>query len=107
MENVSNRLEEVVSYIKNTEEYQRCMEIKTKMDSNQDIHHLVNEVKKYQKKYVQSNYDSSIKEKLDSLNQQLEEIPIYHSYIEELEKVNEMINYVRDSLNDYFTELFQ
>ena len=56
--------------------------------------------------YVRSNYDSEVKKELDALEERLEEIPIYVIYLENLMKVNEMIDMVRDSLNDYFCELF-
>ena len=33
-------------------------------------------------------------------------IPIYNVYMKKLNKVNEMIDYVQDELNDYFYKLF-
>ena len=105
MENVYNALEEVITTIKNTKEYQNCLSMKEKMNTNEEIRNLIEEIKKVQKKYIQSNYDVSIKEQLDTLEKQLNEIPIYVSYIENLTKVNEMIEYVKDSLNEYMNDL--
>ena len=79
--------------------------LKEQMNDHTEILSLVKEIKKYQKKYVQSNYDSKIQEKLTDLEKQLEEIPLYVVYMQNLTKVNEMIDYVRDNLNDYFEEL--
>jgi len=107
MENVSRSLEDIVSYIKNTDEYKKCLVLKEKMSSNEEIQSLIKEVKDTQKKYVRNHYDSQLKEQLDSLEKRLGEIPIYVVYLENLSKVNEMISYVKDSLNDYFTDLFQ
>ena len=75
------------------------------MDQNQELMEMIQKVKVLQKKYVRSNYNSSIKDELDQLEAQLNEIPIYVVYLQNLEIVNEKIDYVKDSLNDYFYQL--
>ena len=42
---------------------------------------------------------------LDEVKNKLNEIPIYVIYNQNLEKVNEMINLVKDELNTYFDNL--
>lgn len=105
MENLYKVLDEVILCIKESKEYEMCISLKEKMENNEEINKLVNEVKELQKKYVKSNYDEKIKKELDLTNQRLEEIPIYNIYLSNLEKVNEKIDYVKDSLNDYFYKL--
>ena len=39
-------------------------------------------------------------------NEELFNIPIYKIYLDNLEVVNQKIDYVKDSLNDYFYKLF-
>ena len=104
MEEFYNNLDSVVSTIKDSKEYKKCIKLKKEMDSNEEITSIVKEIKKLQKKYINTN-DSNIKKELDELENKLEEIPIYHIYLENLEKVNYMINYVKDELNDYFDKL--
>lgn len=105
--NIMNKeLDELVSYIKNTSSYKNCISIKKKMDKNEEICSLIEEIKSLQKKYVKSNYDDSIKEKLDKLESKLNSIPIYVEYNNNLEEVNKMIDLIKDELNDYFTDLF-
>lgn len=104
MEEFYNNLDSVVSTIKDSKEYKKCIKLKKEMDSNEEIASIVKEIKKLQKKYINTN-DSSVKRELDELENKLEEIPIYHIYLENLEKVNYMINYVKDELNDYFDKL--
>ena len=106
MENFYNNLDELINYIKSTKEYEKCIELKNKMMSNSDINKLMNDIRTIQKKYIRSNYDSSVKEELDKLNEELNNIPIYIIYCENLKAVNEMINYVNDELSDYFYEIF-
>ncbi len=105
MESVNKSLKEVIDCIKNSKEYKNCILLKEKMDSNEDILQLIKEVKEYQKKYVKSYYDESIKKELEKLINQLSDIPIYSAYMQNLEIINEKIDYVRDELNDYFFHL--
>ena len=104
MEKLNKSLDEVVDCIKNSKEYKKCIGLKEKMDSNEEVNSLVKEIKTKQKEYIKSN-DPNILSELKSLENSLNSIPIYHVYTINLEKVNEMINYVKDELNDYFQEL--
>jgi len=104
MEKLNRSLDEVVNCIKNSKEYKKCIELKEKMKSNDEINSLVKEIKLKQKKYIRSN-DSNIFSELNELEERLNSIPIYNVYTKNLEKVNEYINYVKDELNDYFIEL--
>ena len=104
MEEVTKALGEVVSCIKESKEYQNCITLKKQMDENEEIKELVKKVKEYQKKYIR-NQDENIKKELDILEKQLEEIPLYTVYLQNLEVINEKIEYVKDSLNDYFDQL--
>ena len=107
MENISNSVNDLVSYIKSTKEYQTCISLKNKMKNNSEITTLIENIKNTQKKYIRSGYKDDIKEELDQLNNQLNAIPIYSVYLENLDRVNEMIGYVKDRLNQYFMDLYQ
>ena len=104
MEKLNKSLDEVVLCIKNSKEYKKCIKLKEQMKSNDEINSLVKEIKLKQKKYIRSN-DSNILSELNELEERLNCIPVYHIYTENLEKVNNMINYVKDELNEYFDNL--
>lgn len=106
MENLYKKLDDVILCIKESIEYKNVIDIKKKMDSNEELKKKINDIKLLQKKYVKSNYDSSVKKYLDKLNNELLEVPIYRIYLDNLSVVNEKIEYVKDSLNDYFYNLF-
>lgn len=106
MENLYKKLDDVILCIKESNEYKNVIDIKKKMDSNEELKKKINDIKLLQKKYVKSNYDSSVKKDLDKLNDELLEVPIYRIYLDNLSVVNEEIEYVKDSLNDYFYNLF-
>ena len=74
-------------------------------EENQNLMNLIDKLKDVQKKYVKSNYDKSIKDELDLLEEKLQQVPIYVSYMAHLEKVNDMLSYVEDDLNQFFYQL--
>ena len=105
MENVYKAIDEVILCIKESDDYKKCLDLKEKINSNQDVKDLIERLKSLQKKYIKSNYDSTVKEELDKCREELFNIPIYNIYIDSLEKVNQKIDYVRDTLNSYFEKL--
>lgn len=98
---LNKELEEVINTIINSDDYKSCIQLKEKMSANKEICGLVDKIKVLQKKYVRENGEEVLEE-LKLLEERLNEIPIYVIYMQHLEKVNEMINYVKDELNDYF-----
>lgn len=105
MEKLFKKLDEIIFCITDSEEYKNCIRIQEQMNSNKELVSLIKKVKLLQKKYINSNYDSIIKKELDDLNDKLINIPIYNIYLSNLEKVNFKIEYIKDSLNDYFYKL--
>lgn len=98
---LNKELDEVINTIINSDDYKSCIQLKEKMSTNKEICELVEKIKILQKKYVRENGEEVLEE-LKLLEERLNEIPIYVIYMQHLEKVNEMINYVKDELNDYF-----
>ena len=107
MEEVKNSLEEVISCIKDSNEYKTCMHLKKQMSENMEICDKIESVKKIQKQIVKNDKDLELQKKLELLISELNEIPLYVVYNQNLELVNNMIDYVRDSLNDYFESIFE
>lgn len=105
MENVYKALDDVINTIIESDDYKKCISYKEQMSSNSEIVELIKKVKELQKKYIRSGYDKEIKSQLDSIEEELNNIPIYREYNSSLINVNEMINYVKDSFNDYFNKL--
>ena len=94
-------LNKIIDYITNSSEYKKCISLKEKMSNNSKLMDKINKVKELQKEYIKSN-DLSIKKELDLLIDELNDEPLYYNYMNNLEKVNEMISFVNDELNDYF-----
>ena len=101
---LNKALDELIDVIKDSNDYKKCIEIKEKLGKNENVERLVNEIKEYQKRYVREN-DEDILKIINSKTKELESIPIYNIYLSHLEKVNEMIDIVKDELNKYFDHL--
>lgn len=99
---LNKAIDDVISVIVNNKDYQQCLQLKDKMKKNQELMKLIEDLKKAQKEYVKSGIG---KEKIDSLEEELYQFPIYVVYMEHLEKVNDMLSYVEEDLNDYFYQL--
>lgn len=102
---LNRALDEVISVITSSRDYRICIELQEKMKKNQNLMDLIDKLKEAQKRYVKSNYDKSIKGELDLLEEKLQQIPIYVSYMMHLVKVNDMLSYVEDDLNQFFYQL--
>ena len=66
---------------------------------------LIEEVKSLQKKYIKNSYDEKVKEELNKKINKLNKDNDYLTYNYYLEKVNEMIDLVKNELNDYFENM--
>ncbi|MBQ3468740.1 MAG: YlbF family regulator [Bacilli bacterium] len=100
---IDKSLEEVINYIKSKKEYQKCIDLKKKMNDNKELIKLINDIKKKQKEYINSGNDENIEKELDSLNKELDKYPIYIEYNNSLKEINEDIEILKERLNDYFT----
>ena len=101
---LSKKLDDIVDYIVDSKEYKECIKYKEEMDKDESINITIKEIKKLQKQYINSN-DKDIKNNLDNKIDELNNNILYNKYNQNLEVVNNMINYVKEELNDYFDKL--
>ena len=96
---IKEEIDEITNYICEQDEYKKCIELKKKMDKNKRIKELIDKIKILQKESIKEGIKN---EELKHLEEELNSIPIYVDYNNNLKVVNEMLNYVNDTLNDYF-----
>lgn len=100
---LNKAVEEVISVIQKSDDYQKCLELKEKMSQNKELMHLIENIKEAQKRYIKNG--SQDKKEIQVLEEKLSNYPIYVLYQQHLEKINSMISYVQDDLNEFFTQL--
>ena len=107
MENLLNKVDDLVSTIKDSKEYKHYLELEDKISNNEEILSLINEVKSIEKKIVngksKDNTDK-LKKELDLLINKLNEYPLYVEYIELQEEFNNLFGTIKDKLNKYFED---
>lgn len=99
---LNKALGDVIAVITNSDDYQQCLQLKNKMKKNQELMELIENLKTAQKEYVKNGVG---KEKIAFLEEKLYQYPIYLVYMEHLGKVNDMLSYVEEDLNDFFNQL--
>ncbi len=100
---LNKAVEEVISVIQKSDDYQKCLELKEKMSQNKELMQLIENIKEAQKRYIKNG--SQDKKEIQVLEEKLSNYPIYVLYQQHLEKINSMISYVQDDLNEFFTQL--
>lgn len=104
---LTTSLDELIEVVTRSKEYKNCLELKKKMQKNLELIDLIEKLKSKQKQYVKSFFqDEKIKEELNELEEKINSIPLYITYNQNLEAINEMITTITEELNEYFKEKF-
>ena len=103
---ILEKVDEIITFIKETSEYKDYLLLKEKLDSNDKVKSLVSEVKKTQQELVKAEaYKQDIKEleeKYNNLLIELNRIPLYKDYSDSVSKLNEMYSSIKERLDSYF-----
>lgn len=106
---VLTKLDELISLIKNTPNYKRYEELKSKMSNNEDIMDLVKSIKKLEQSIVKKEYNKldtkKDEDKLENLKNKLKEFPDYLEYTYLQEDLNNDFQNIKkiieDSINNF------
>lgn len=101
-QNLLVKLDDLISYIKESKEYQLCLEAKEKMKGNEELMKQIDEVKALQKKYIRSSESEEVKKELDEKMEILNEVPIFVTYNVNLEIVNRKLQIIKEEFDQYF-----
>lgn len=107
MENLLNKIDDLVNTIKDSNEYKRYLELENKISNNNEIMTLINDVKNKEKAIVNSKSKEEsilLQKELDDLLSKLNEYPLYNEYIELQEELNNLFGTIKDKLNNYFED---
>lgn len=96
---ILNKVDEIIETIENSDEYQKYLDLKKKIDNNMELKKLINEVKVLQKDVV---HHVKTKVELDKKMNELNTHPLYIEYINTLDEINNTFSIIESSLNNYF-----
>ncbi len=102
-------IDEIISIIKNSNEYKNYIEVSNKLQQNKDIMTLIDEVKFLQKELVKKKNKGinikNIENEIDNKVKLLEEYPIYLEYLYLQEDLNNSINLIKSSIENYIDSI--
>ena len=106
---LNEKIDEMISIIKSSDEYKKYMEISSKMEQDEEIMTLIREIKELQKKIVKEesfgNDISTLDEDINKKIKLLEEYPIYLDYIYLQEDLNNTMQMIKESIEKYLYDL--
>lgn len=108
-DNLLNCIDEVISIIENSDEYQKYQTISKKMNNNSEVMNLISSIKILQQHLVKEqslgNNISEIDEEINKKLKLLEEYPIYLEYTYLQEDLNNSILLVKEKIENYINNL--
>lgn len=108
---ILDNVDSLVDKIKNSEEYKDYEYLYNKLSNNKKATNLIKEIKVKQKqlvrKKVNGNDISSLDKEINDLLIALESIPLYVDFINKQEELNKKFIYIKENLDNYFTDLFK
>lgn len=100
---ILDKVDEIIDVIKSSPNYQKYLLLQEKMNNNQELISLINEVKNLQKMIVNGkNSELELKEKIHLL----ENNPLYREYNNTISEINREFAIVENTLNNYFFKKF-
>lgn len=108
--NILEKVDDIVTTIKESKEYQDYMFLSNKLAKNDKCNNLIKEIKFMQKEIVKKESlgeDSSEMEvKFANLVTQLNAIPLYNEFISKQQELNYIYQTIKEELDNYFNDLF-
>ena len=96
---ILDKVDEIISTIENSENYQKYLNLKEKLAQNEEIKLLINEIKLLQKD-VTHHLDK--KNELNEKLKILESYPLYREYSNTLYELNNTYTIIENKINKYF-----
>ena len=106
---VLKKIDEIVSYIKDTDEYIRFSKIEEQMKNNLEIMNKIDRVKSIQKEIVKFEVDkkdvSNLEKEIEEILLDLNSYPIYQEYSYLLEDLNNMFQEIKFMIENYLNNI--
>ena len=105
---ILKKIDELISLIKKTDDYQRYLFLKEEMKKNDTLMGLIIQIKKEEQIRIKKEYNhediTENNEIVDKLNNELLGYPIYQEYLYLQEDINNELQNIRKILEDSFNK---
>lgn len=109
MNDILDKVDELIEYIKTSDLYKKYQLIETQMNNNDYITQLILEIKKLQKQAVKAQFNNNpnvkeLDEKINENIQKLNAIPLYSEYINTKEELNNIFLNIKNTIEIYINK---
>lgn len=106
MNDIQYKIDKLFDELEETILYKDYVKIKKQLQEDKDINNLIDEIRKYQK-IATNNKDKSVENKIKELYEKLESYPIYHSYLNIKEELENELYIIKENFELYFKKLLE
>lgn len=104
MNDIEEKIDELFDDFENSKLYKDYLKVQDKMSKDKEIISIINEIKKFQK-ISANNKDKSVELKINDLYKKLESYPIYQSYLNFHDEIEEELFMIKEVFDKYFNYL--
>ncbi len=103
---ILEKVDALIDCIMRSDMYQQHLLIRKKLEQNPSLMKKIEDIKALEKTYVRSHFtEEDVKKKIDQQMDELKQIPLYKSYEQSLEEINDLLTMLNQGLNDTFDDL--
>ena len=104
MNNIKKQIDELFDEIKESLIYQNYISSKKQLNENEEIKEIITKIKEYQVK-ITNNYSDELELEIKKLYNQLNSYPLYQSYLEYKEELNNELSNLIKEFNLYLKDM--
>lgn len=106
MNDIQYKIDELFDELEETKLYKDYIKIKKQLHDDKDISKLIDEIKRFQK-IATNNKDESVENKIKELYKKLESYPIYQTYLNIKEELEDELYIIKENFELYFKKLLK
>ena len=106
MNNIEKEIDKLFDDIETSELYKNYKKIKKQINNNTELKELLEKIKRLQKIVVNTK-DKNVDIELKKLYEELDNYPLYQSYLSIKEELEEELQNISFTLNDYFKSILE
>ena len=98
-EEILNKVDEIIQEIEDSDNYKKYLKLKEEINNNKELVLLINKVRQLNKDFTHKLVK---KEELDSVQNELNNHPLYREYLNTISVINNELSIVENAINNYF-----
>ncbi len=106
MSDIENKINDLFNEIEASKLYEDYVNVKNQLKNNSEITNLINDIKRLQK-IATNNKDEKVELEIKMLYNKLHKYPIYQSYLDIKEKIEEKLFGIKEILEKYFIDILK